>query len=147
MMGVYPRFLPRVARHRQRAVRALHVQPCHARAHSSRCSGPSRPRKWCRSKASTAAPEAKTGVIRHRRPPAERPRDHILAARPVRDLVLEDDDDIELLEHIKDRRKRLEKQGMINSSGTETGHSVSSSHTVVFPFIFPDEINIEIDQI
>ncbi|KAF8769020.1 hypothetical protein HU200_007000 [Digitaria exilis] len=43
----------------------------------------------------------------------------------MRDLVLEDDEDIELLEHVKDRKKRLVQQGMTNSTGTETGHSVN----------------------
>uniref|UniRef100_A0A0D9WTW7 Maintenance of Photosystem II under High light 2 C-terminal domain-containing protein n=1 Tax=Leersia perrieri TaxID=77586 RepID=A0A0D9WTW7_9ORYZ len=37
--------------------------------------------------------------------------------------VLEADDDIELLERVKeDRKKRLQKQGIISSSGTETGY-------------------------
>ncbi|GJM97498.1 hypothetical protein PR202_ga14429 [Eleusine coracana subsp. coracana] len=43
-----------------------------------------------------------------------------LAARAA---VLEEDDDIELLERVKeDRKKRLQKQGVISSSGTETGY-------------------------
>lgn len=48
------------------------------------------------------------------------------ADRPARALVLDEDDDIELLERVKeDRKKRLEKQGIISASGTETGQSVS----------------------
>jgi hypothetical protein len=44
------------------------------------------------------------------------------AGRPARALVLEEDDDIELLERVKeDRKKRLQKQGIISSSGAETG--------------------------
>ncbi|KAL5225305.1 hypothetical protein ABZP36_011944 [Zizania latifolia] len=40
-----------------------------------------------------------------------------------RAAVLEADDDIELLERVKeDRKKRLQKQGVISSSGTETGY-------------------------
>nr|CAB3471381.1 unnamed protein product [Digitaria exilis] len=47
----------------------------------------------------------------------------LAADRPARALVLEEDDDIELLERVKeDRKKRLEKQGVISSSGTETGY-------------------------
>ncbi|CAN6215698.1 unnamed protein product [Urochloa humidicola] len=47
----------------------------------------------------------------------------LAADRPARALVLEEDDDIELLERVKeDRKKRLEKQGIISSSGTETGY-------------------------
>ncbi|KAL6873888.1 hypothetical protein ACP4OV_013970 [Aristida adscensionis] len=43
-----------------------------------------------------------------------------LAARAA---VLEEDDDFELLERVKeDRKKRLEKQGIISSSRTETGY-------------------------
>lgn len=45
------------------------------------------------------------------------------AGRPARALVLEEDDDIELLERVKeDRKKRLQKQGIISSSGAETGY-------------------------
>ncbi|RCV33697.1 hypothetical protein SETIT_7G102800v2, partial [Setaria italica] len=45
------------------------------------------------------------------------------ANRPARALVLDEDDDIELLERVKeDRKKRLEKQGIISASGTETGY-------------------------
>lgn len=45
------------------------------------------------------------------------------ADRPARALVLEEDDDIELLERVKeDRKKRLQKQGIISSSGAETGY-------------------------
>jgi hypothetical protein len=52
----------------------------------------------------------------------------LAADRPARAMVLEADDDIELLERVKeDRKKRLEKQGIISSSGTETGQSVSQS--------------------
>uniref|UniRef100_A0A0E0LFE5 Maintenance of Photosystem II under High light 2 C-terminal domain-containing protein n=1 Tax=Oryza punctata TaxID=4537 RepID=A0A0E0LFE5_ORYPU len=41
----------------------------------------------------------------------------------ARAAVLEADDDIELLERVKeDRKKRLQKQGIISSSGTETGY-------------------------
>jgi hypothetical protein len=48
--------------------------------------------------------------------------------RPARAMVLEEDDDIELLERVKeDRKKRLEKQGIISASGKETGQSVSES--------------------
>lgn len=47
----------------------------------------------------------------------------LAADRPARALVLEEDEDIELLERVKeDRKKRLQKQGVINSSGTETGY-------------------------
>ncbi|KAF8686970.1 hypothetical protein HU200_043249 [Digitaria exilis] len=47
----------------------------------------------------------------------------LAADHPARALVLEEDDDIELLERVKeDRKKRLEKQGVISSSGTETGY-------------------------
>ncbi|PAN22469.1 hypothetical protein GQ55_4G021000 [Panicum hallii var. hallii] len=47
----------------------------------------------------------------------------LAADRPARAMVLEADDDIELLERVKeDRKKRLEKQGIISSSGTETGY-------------------------
>ncbi|OEL17929.1 Thylakoid lumenal 16.5 kDa protein, chloroplastic, partial [Dichanthelium oligosanthes] len=47
----------------------------------------------------------------------------LAADRPARALVLEADDDIELLERVKeDRKKRLQKQGIISSSGTETGY-------------------------
>lgn len=47
----------------------------------------------------------------------------LAADRPARALVLEEDDDIELLERVKeDRKKRLEKQGIISASGTETGY-------------------------
>jgi len=43
--------------------------------------------------------------------------------RPARAMVLEEDEDIELLERVKeDRKKRLQKQGVISSSGTETGY-------------------------
>lgn len=43
--------------------------------------------------------------------------------RPARAMVLEADEDIELLERVKeDRKKRLQKQGVISSSGTETGY-------------------------
>jgi hypothetical protein len=46
----------------------------------------------------------------------------LAADRPARAAVLEEDDDIELLERVKeDRKKRLQKQGVISSSGTETG--------------------------
>lgn len=42
-------------------------------------------------------------------------------------LVLEAEDDLELLEKVKnDRKKRLERQGVINSSAAETGHLFSS---------------------
>uniref|UniRef100_A0A0E0AE32 Maintenance of Photosystem II under High light 2 C-terminal domain-containing protein n=1 Tax=Oryza glumipatula TaxID=40148 RepID=A0A0E0AE32_9ORYZ len=42
-------------------------------------------------------------------------------AGAARAAVLEADDDIELLERVKeDRKKRLQKQGVISSSGTET---------------------------
>ncbi|XP_062229756.1 thylakoid lumenal 16.5 kDa protein, chloroplastic-like [Phragmites australis] len=45
------------------------------------------------------------------------------ADRAAQALVLEADDDIELLERVKeDRKKRLQKQGVISSSGTETGY-------------------------
>ncbi|KAF0932685.1 hypothetical protein E2562_011982 [Oryza meyeriana var. granulata] len=44
-------------------------------------------------------------------------------AGAARSAVLEADDDIELLERVKeDRKKRLQKQGIISSSGTETGY-------------------------
>ncbi|XP_052158418.1 thylakoid lumenal 16.5 kDa protein, chloroplastic [Oryza glaberrima] len=44
-------------------------------------------------------------------------------AGAARAAVLEADDDIELLERVKeDRKKRLQKQGVISSSGTETGY-------------------------
>ncbi|BAF20428.1 thylakoid lumenal 16.5 kDa protein, chloroplastic [Oryza sativa Japonica Group] len=44
-------------------------------------------------------------------------------AGEARAAVLEADDDIELLERVKeDRKKRLQKQGVISSSGTETGY-------------------------
>ncbi|KAL5199765.1 hypothetical protein ABZP36_020968 [Zizania latifolia] len=44
-------------------------------------------------------------------------------AGAARAAVLEADDDIELLERVKeDRKKRLQKQGIISSSGTETGY-------------------------
>ncbi|CAD6338400.1 unnamed protein product [Miscanthus lutarioriparius] len=47
----------------------------------------------------------------------------LAADRAARALVLEEDDDIELLERVKeDRKKRLQKQGVISSSGTETGY-------------------------
>ncbi|CAL5040392.1 unnamed protein product [Urochloa decumbens] len=47
----------------------------------------------------------------------------LAADRPARALVLEEDDDIELLERVKeDRKKRLQKQGIISASGTETGY-------------------------
>jgi hypothetical protein len=46
----------------------------------------------------------------------------LAADRPARAAVLEEDDDIELLERVKeDRKKRLQRQGVISSSGTETG--------------------------
>lgn len=52
----------------------------------------------------------------------------LAADRPARAMVLEEDDDIELLERVKeDRKKRLEKQGIISASGKETGQSVSES--------------------
>jgi len=52
----------------------------------------------------------------------------LAADRAARALVLEEDDDIELLERVKeDRKKRLQKQGVISSSGTETGQSQSVS--------------------
>jgi hypothetical protein len=56
----------------------------------------------------------------------------LAADRAARALVLEEDDDIELLERVKeDRKKRLQKQGVISSSGTETGQSQSvSAHSV-----------------
>lgn len=51
------------------------------------------------------------------------------AGRPARALVLEEDDDIELLERVKeDRKKRLQKQGVISDSGTETGQHTASAH-------------------
>lgn len=41
---------------------------------------------------------------------------------PARAAILEADDDVELLEKVKkDRKKRLERQGVINSSARETG--------------------------
>ncbi|XP_042418992.1 thylakoid lumenal 16.5 kDa protein, chloroplastic-like isoform X4 [Zingiber officinale] len=44
-------------------------------------------------------------------------------ARPAPAAVLEADDDLELLEKVKkDRKKRLEKQGVISSSLKEKGH-------------------------
>ncbi|XP_040381185.1 thylakoid lumenal 16.5 kDa protein, chloroplastic [Oryza brachyantha] len=44
-------------------------------------------------------------------------------AGAARAAILEADDDIELLERVKeDRKKRLQKQGVISSSGTETGY-------------------------
>ncbi|XP_062234166.1 thylakoid lumenal 16.5 kDa protein, chloroplastic-like [Phragmites australis] len=47
----------------------------------------------------------------------------LAADRAAQALVLEEDDDIELLERVKeDRKKRLQKQGVISSSGTETGY-------------------------
>jgi len=47
----------------------------------------------------------------------------LAADRPARAMVLEADEDIELLERVKeDRKKRLQKQGVISSSGTETGY-------------------------
>ncbi|RCV18214.1 hypothetical protein SETIT_3G281900v2 [Setaria italica] len=47
----------------------------------------------------------------------------LAADRPARALVLEEDDDIELLERVKeDRKKRLEKQRIISASGAETGY-------------------------
>ena len=48
----------------------------------------------------------------------------LAADRPARAMVLEADEDIELLERVKDRKKRLQKQGVISSSGTETGLSL-----------------------
>lgn len=65
----------------------------------------------------------------------------LAADHPARALVLEEDDDIELLERVKeDRKKRLEKQGVISSSGTETGQSVNlpAVHLMqLFSFFFP----------
>ncbi|WVZ78621.1 hypothetical protein U9M48_026303 [Paspalum notatum var. saurae] len=47
----------------------------------------------------------------------------LAADRPARALVLEEDEDVELLERVKeDRKKRLQKQGVISSSSTETGY-------------------------
>ncbi|XP_027368606.1 thylakoid lumenal 16.5 kDa protein, chloroplastic-like isoform X2 [Abrus precatorius] len=46
-----------------------------------------------------------------------------LAGKNVNAAILEADDDEELLEKVKrDRKKRLEKQGVINSSRQETGY-------------------------
>ena len=43
----------------------------------------------------------------------------------TRAAILEADDDVELLEKVRqDRKKRLERQGVINSSARETGESV-----------------------
>lgn len=48
--------------------------------------------------------------------------------------ILEADDDEELLEKVKrDRKKRLEKQGVISSSKQETGPLL---HTLFFAFHF-----------
>lgn len=46
--------------------------------------------------------------------------------------ILEADDDLELLEKVKkDRKKRLEKQGVISSSTKETGLVLQKSHFVL----------------
>lgn len=48
-------------------------------------------------------------------------------------LVLEAEDDLELLEKVKnDRKKRLERQGVINSSAAETGPPHASFHFFLF---------------
>jgi hypothetical protein len=48
-------------------------------------------------------------------------------AGTVRAAILEADDDLELLERVKeDKKKRLQKQGLINSSAAETGRSAST---------------------
>lgn len=47
-----------------------------------------------------------------------------LLANPSRAAILEADDDEELLERVKkDRKKRLQRQGVISSSDKETGSS------------------------
>jgi len=59
--------------------------------------------------------------------------------RPARAMVLEEDEDIELLERVKeDRKKRLQKQGVISSSGTETSLSLRllALHLMKLNFLF-----------
>uniref|UniRef100_A0A1D1YCM6 Thylakoid lumenal 16. protein, chloroplastic n=1 Tax=Anthurium amnicola TaxID=1678845 RepID=A0A1D1YCM6_9ARAE len=52
-------------------------------------------------------------------------------AAPARAAVLEADDDVELLEKVKqDRKKRLERQGVISSSGRETGYLQALVYTL-----------------
>ena len=63
----------------------------------------------------------------------------LAADRPARAMVLEADEDIELLERVKeDRKKRLQKQGVISSSGTETGLSLRllALHLMKLNFLF-----------
>jgi hypothetical protein len=63
----------------------------------------------------------------------------LAADRPARASILEEDDDIELLERVKeDRKKRLQKQAIVSSSGTETGQSIGSSPSF---FCWPEKEN------
>lgn len=56
-----------------------------------------------------------------------------LAGEDANGAILEADDDVELLEKVKkDRKKRLEKQGVISSSTKETGLSCKNN-ILLFP--------------
>lgn len=63
--------------------------------------------------------------------------------------ILEADDDVELLEKVKkDRKKRLERQGIINSSKTEKGLVFSHfQNSAVFPRKSDGSALIEIDPV
>lgn len=62
--------------------------------------------------------------------------------------ILEADDDVELLEKVKkDRKKRLERQGIINSSKTEKGLVFSLSNSAVFSRKCDGSALIEIDPV